>query len=186
MGLPGVKVYRAFEELDALTDSECGSVINRAEINHPTLLLRVPWVCMIAAGVVWPLAWVAAEWLLPLNKYIPLLPSTLGGRVVLLVVSTVVVAALVLLVAQDACLYVGLRRELRRCHCPKCRQPLVGLPIKSTGDDNDPAKRYVRCPECGRRHNLLDMGLTPRDLIPYEQRVVAKDTAAFRAPRAQW
>lgn len=183
MRLPRAKVYRAFEELDSLTDSECDSLVNRAEINHHGLLVLTPLACMYLTVAVWPAVWVTAALLLPLSTYIPLLPATLGGQVVLLIVTTVMAAALVYLVVRDACLYLGLRRELRRCHCPRCDQPLVGLPIKSSGDDNDPGKRFVRCPECGRKHNLLDLGITPRDLIPYEQRTVAPDTGAFRTPR---
>jgi hypothetical protein len=53
----------------------------------------------------------------------------------------------------------------------------VGLPIRVVGDDGDPSKRYVRCPECGRTHNLLEHGITPRDLVPFEQRIARADLA---------
>ncbi len=180
MRLPRSRVYRAFKELDPLSNSECEGLVVRAEVNHPSLLVLTPLVVMYIALALWPVAWVVAALLLPLRKYVPLLPATLGAQIVLLVVTTAVAAALAYLLTRDACRYLGLRRELRRCHCPRCDQPLVGLPIKTTGDDGDPAKRFVRCPECGRRHNLLELGLTPRDLIPYEQRAVLPDTAEFR------
>lgn len=186
MRLPRFKVYRAFAELDSLTNTECESLVSRAEINHHGLLILTPQVVMYLALALWPVAWVVAAVFLPLEKYIPLLPASAGARVALLIVSTVPAGAFAFLLTRDACLYAGLRRELRRCHCPRCDQPLVGLPIKTTGDDNDPGKRYVRCPECGRKHNLLDLGLTPRDLIPYEQRTVSPDTAAFRAPATRF
>ncbi|MFO0831375.1 MAG: hypothetical protein U0637_05970 [Phycisphaerales bacterium] len=184
MRLPRFRVYRAFRELDALSNGECESLVNRAEINHHGLLVLTPLVVMYLVLALWPAAWVVAAAFTSVRTYIPLLPSTMGGLVVLLIVSTVPAAGFAYLITRDVCLYAGLRRELRRCHCPRCDQPLVGLPIHTVGDDNDPGKRSVRCPECGRTHKLLDLGITPRDLVPFEQRAVTSDMGAFRGRRS--
>ncbi len=61
-----------------------------------------------------------------------------------------------------------LRREMTGPVCPKCRSSLIGLRIETRGVEPDPAQNRVRCPECGRIWRMLDIGLTPRDLMPRE------------------
>ncbi len=181
MRIPRFKVYRAFSELDPLSDQACESLVRKAEINHTPLVFTVPRVAVVVMLLAWPGAWVAAALTLPIGTWLPL-PTGVNERIGLLAVTTVFVAAVGFLIVRDIALMVALRRELHRAHCPKCDQPLVGLPIRAAGDDNDPAKRFVRCPECGKRHMLLDLGLTPLDLIPYEQRGIAENLGAKRVP----
>lgn len=61
-----------------------------------------------------------------------------------------------------------LRREMTGPVCPKCKSSLIGLRIETRGVEPDPAQNRVRCPECGRIWRMLDIGLTPRDLMPRE------------------
>lgn len=61
-----------------------------------------------------------------------------------------------------------LRREMSGPVCPKCKSSLIGLRVETRGVEPDPAQNRVRCPECGRNWKMLDIGVTPRDLMPRE------------------
>lgn len=61
-----------------------------------------------------------------------------------------------------------LRREMNGPVCPKCKSSLIGLRVETRGTEPDPAQNRVRCPECGRNWRMLDIGLTPRDLMPQD------------------
>ena len=182
MRIPRFRVYRAFEELDHLDNYSCEGLVRKAEINHTGLVVTVPRFAAACSLLIWPAGWITAAALTGPWAWL----AVVGGPVThsaLLIVSDAAAACVVFLLARDACLYFGLRRELRRTCCPRCSQPLVGLPIRAAGDDNDPAKRFVICTECGKRHMLLELGLTPLDLTPYEVRGVAPNPAARRPMR---
>ena len=117
--------------------------------------------------------------LLPIGQWVPI-PSSTEWQLVLLVATTVLVAGVARLIARDAALWWGIRREVRRSNCPKCGQSLTGLPIRTRGLNYDPANQFVRCTECGREFCLLDIGVTPRDLVPFEQRGVDARVATLK------
>jgi len=117
----------------------------------------------------WPAGWCAAYAWLPLRGAVPL-PITIEWLLVTLVVSTVLATGLTYLLFRDLALWIGIRREIHRSNCPKCGQSLTGLRIRSVGLGYDPANRFVRCTECGTEFCMLDIGVTPRDLVPFEQR----------------
>lgn len=179
MRVPFSKPWRAFPEFDGVPDADCERYVRDAMINHPRLTVSVPVLVGLLLFLVWPTAWVLAVWLLPVRSVIPL-PTSMGGIVIALVVSTVLVAGLGLLLTRDLGVYIGLKREMGRAKCPKCAQSLLGVPVQSIGSEPDPAKQFVRCPECGKKYCMLDIGLTPRDLIPFEQRVVDANVGATR------
>lgn len=177
MRIPLSKPWRAFEEFDGLSDEECRKHMQQVLLRHPALVGTYPVTAAVAAIVIWIGVWAGfgrTRWLAPF------VPPTLGMQVVVLIVTTVAVGALAYFFARDHGLYLGLRRELHVARCPKCRQSLLGLPIQTVGVDPDPGKQFVRCPECGRKHALLELGLSPRDLVPFEHRVVDPRFAAKR------
>lgn len=74
----------------------------------------------------------------------------------------------------------ALLTSIRRCRCPKCSYPLMGIPIWHNGLGAPvPGTATIRCPECGFQGNLLEMGLTPNELIPYQERTVPSNVGEF-------
>jgi hypothetical protein len=181
--VPRAKVYRAFSQLDEIDDATCERLVGAARINHAMLVDIIPRAAAWMVGALWPVGWIVSHTLSLLPAWIPV-PKTALGATLAITTTTALFAGATFLISRDVCLWLGVRRELRRVNCRRCGQPLVGLPIRAAGDDNDPGKRFVRCAECGKLHNLLEAGLTPRDLIPYEQRGVGEvgEFARSQAP----
>jgi len=179
MRLPFTKVYRAFAEFDSLSDEECERYVRHVRAQQRWQYQVLPVLTAIVLVLVWPVAWTQLSRQFTLSDWIPL-PNSQDARVVLLGVTTVLVPALAGLVLRDLALWWGVRDEVNRARCPKCHQSLLGVPVQEIGLGGDPAKRFIRCPECGRKYMLLDIGITPRDLIPFEQRAVAPDFAKKR------
>lgn len=179
MRLPLFRPYRMFPQFDHLSDSECEKYVRDAYINTPGLTAKVPIIAAVLATALWYIGWPIAFVTLPLASYVPMPPSA-EWRLVAYIVLGVAFVSLTYFLTRDLGVYFGIRRELRRSNCRKCGQSLQGLPIHSAGADPDPAKQFVRCTECGRRWVLLDLGLSPRDLIPFEQRVVDSRVATRR------
>jgi len=181
MRIPGLKVWRAFSELDHLTDSECISVCRRVIVQMPTWRGRLPWVL----GVV-PMIIVAILSAILMRKAGVL--TTNLEQVHLWVLAVVIMVmglayALGVLLARDFNLYLLIRRDLRRARCKKCGQSLIGLKvIESAINPNTPGDARVRCPECGRLWVLLEIGLSPRDLIPYEERMADERVGMLKRP----
>jgi len=166
------KVYRAFPELDHLTDAECGRYVRDAWLNTPVWVCRLPRLSGLAAGVAWATAWITLDALTTIDRWVPL-PRMPEMRLALLIATTGLFGIAAARVIRTLLLWRGIRREVRRSCCPKCGQSLTGLPIQTRGVNNDPADQFIRCPECGRTFCLLDIGLTPRDLVPFEQRAAS-------------
>ncbi|MDX2132931.1 MAG: hypothetical protein SFY69_12845 [Planctomycetota bacterium] len=190
MRLPTLKPYRMFEQFDGLSDAECARMMMDARINWPWLTVRWPMVIGLAFVVGWPtliglLSWPGTAAYAPgLMKWVPL-PRTAEWMIVFLVVTGVGGAGLAWALSRDAGMWLALKRTLERSSCRKCGQSLTGVPVQTIGAEPDPAKQFVRCPECGKKWVLLDIGLTPRDLVPFEQRGVPTDFARKR-PREAW
>lgn len=179
MRVPSRKIWRAFEEFDHLTDEECRKHVGDAWANATSLQSWIPIMVAAAATLLWPAALIGASLYPGTTRWVPVLPS-MASTVIVLAASSGLVGGLTLLITRDIVLYYLLRRELRRADCPKCGQSLRGLRIQSVGSIPDPAKNFVRCTECGRTHNLLELGIAPRDLVPLEQRYVPENLAARR------
>lgn len=184
MRLPFSKPYRAFPEFDAMSDEECSAFVRRAFVHRPWLTLRLPIVLGVLLLILWPtLVLVLLEHVPSVRNYIPM-PRSTEGVLIWVVVTTVLLAVGLPLLVRDLGVYLGLSDEVHRARCRKCKQSLVGVPVQSIGAEPDPAKQFIRCPECGKRFVLMEIGLTPRDLVPFEQRGVPADFAKKRPPSA--
>lgn len=192
MRIPLFKVYRAFPELDYLPDGECERVVRLVRTKRSGLVAGMPWLLTALGVAAWPGGWALAVGLLGEARVARVVPIPADGdaRLILLAVTTIVFAALAHFVARDLALWFALRAEVDGARCPKCAQSLLGVRIQYVGVDvSTPGRSFVRCPECGRNHNLLEIGLTPRDLIPYELRELRPDVGKVRYPgfsRASW
>jgi hypothetical protein len=186
MYIPFRKIYRAFDELKHLSDEECEVHLRRARL-RPTRLAEVPWIVGFAAALVVPglVAWfIESRSGLASLELDDLLSSATAF------VGVPAAAALSGLIAglftRDMVLIHLLRREVHKARCPKCGQSLMGLPIQSRAlGPPEPGDAVVRCTECGRKWVLFDIGLTPRDLIPWEMRGVPADYGKVRS-RVGW
>ncbi len=168
-----------------MSDAECRMYVDRAFIHRPWLTSRVPLVLGLAMLVAWPLLVLGVMEFVPgVHDVVPL-PRSADGKAIFLVITTVLVAVAVPLLVRDLGIYLGLKDEVHRARCRKCRQSLLGVPIQTIGADPDPAKQFIRCPECGRKFVLMELGLTPRDLVPFEQRGVPSDFGKKR-PDSTW
>lgn len=184
MRLPFSKPYRAFPEFDSMSDEECRQYVHRAFIHRPWLTTRLPLLLGALTLVAWPIfVLLMMEFVPEVYSYVPL-PTSADGKAIFLVITTVVMAVAVPLLVRDLGVYLGLKDEVNRARCRKCKQSLLGVPLQSIGAEPDPAKQFIRCPECGRKFVLMELGLTPRDLVPFEQRGVPPDFAKKRSSAA--
>lgn len=173
MYVPFRKIYRAFGELKNLSDEECEKHLRRVRLKHTKWHFVPP-----AAGVAGAGAALVALWLMA--RFGLLDGFGLDPRVSLVVVYVLAVTVLAGLTAglvtRDLVLLHLLRGEIHKARCPKCGQSLLGLPITFRGlGPPEPGDGKVRCPECGRQWVLLDIGLRPTDLVPWEMRGVPAD-----------
>ncbi len=181
MRIPGIRVWRAFSELDHLSDSECISICRRVVVEMPTWRGRLPWVVGIVpligsamlCGVLMHKAGL-------LTKNFDQIPFWVLGTVVVVVGLSY---AFGVLLARDINLYLLIRNDLHRVRCRKCQQSLIGLKVIETAlHPGTPGDARVRCPECGRMWTLLELGLSPRDLIPYEERAPDQKVGTLKRP----
>lgn len=180
MRFPLFKPWRAFKDLDDLSDSECEAVVRDALLTSGAHAETAPWLLGGITVVVWPVGILVAMQYVTLSRYVPI-PANATLASIELLVTTMLAGACAAFLSRDVLLYLSIRRYLARASCPMCGQPLHGLPIQSLGSEPNPANQFVRCAECGKRHNLLEIGLTPRDLVPLEQRRVDPNFGAMRA-----
>lgn len=182
MRLPLTKVYRAFPEFDGVGTEQCERLVRRVRANGHWLLLLTP-IGAIVAAVAWIaglLALVGAFERQPAGRFLAD-PSTV---LVVGIVGATLFGAVGFLLVRDYALLLAMRREIQQIRCRKCKQSMLGLPIHTnTIGKPTPGDAWVRCPECGSKWNLLAIGLTPRDLIPYEQREVDERVAQ---PGGDW
>lgn len=189
MRIPLTKAYRAFEEFDRLPDEECERYMRGVAADGPWQVSLLPTIGLAMAIVGWPLA-VYFGW-----SWVPRgireladfrLESGILFGSIMGVVSWVFVSAAVYWLLRDWGLWYALREQIARVRCPKCKYSLLGIPITHRNLGLPvPGDAWIRCPECGKRQNLLEVGITPRDLIPMEERVVAPDIGAFKASGAR-
>jgi len=178
MRVPFSKPYRALPEFEGVSREQCERALARAKSSTRSR----PWRSaaavvlgtlgtLVGVEMLWAMSGVAG-WSLgrALNEPWALVLGAAGGLLAWALV-------------RDREIASAMSRELARLRCRRCKQSLLGLPVHSRNiGAPDPADAWTRCPECGRVHKLLDLGLTPRDLIPFEQRDVPEDFARIRAP----
>jgi hypothetical protein len=181
MRLPRAKPWRAFEAFDHIPEEECLRLVRQMIANLPRWVGLLPWLAGALAFIGVPVALVVLAQLPSTTGWIPSLGSTQADGIALVILG-VLSTALAALATRDVIILVGLRRMLRKASCPKCGYSLVGVKLTTRGVDPDPAKTEVKCPECGRRWVLLDIGLTPRDLISWEERAAIEHAGTLRRP----
>jgi len=178
MRLITTKVYRAFPPLDGVSDDECMTYVRRVCANYTSLQAVTPLVVGALLLIAIPAGWLTLEYF-GWEKYWPLITS-FEARLVLMVLFSVAFAAICGLLVRDLVLYFALRGELNRASCRKCGHCLLGLPTTLIGLEPDPANTFVRCPECGKKYCMLDLGLSARDLTPFEHRIAAPDIGKIK------
>jgi hypothetical protein len=174
MWIPFRSLEHAFD--DPLTPEDCRRYVGYVRTTRGAQLTLVP---VIAATI---LAAGGFVLLMLCRRYgwfpVPFMHSAWAG--VCWACMAVGAFALVWLLLRDFLLWWGVRAEFHRARCPKCRHSLQGLRVEEIGTGLDPTKRFVRCVECGRKYRLMDLGLTPMDLVPFEQRGVPQDFGKVR------
>ena len=175
MRIPGVKIWRAFEELDHMSDDECLSLIIRAYVQVS------PWHFRLRGLLVMLLAIAATSGIGFAIRDMFKHDSMVAIAVVILISSLILSIGVSHLLTRDLQLYYLIRRDLNRARCPKCKQSLIGLPVLQTAlHPGTPGDARVRCTECGREWILMEIGLTVRDLIPFEERMLDNRIGTLR------
>lgn len=184
MRVPGIKVWRAFAELDHLTDGECISLCRRVIVEMEPWRGRVPWLAGMCTML---LVSIAVGVLLHRANALTIDLEKIAPWALALIISVLAIAfSIGFIAARDLNLYLLIRRDIRRVRCRKCEQSLVGLKVVETAlHPGTPGDARVRCPECGKLWTLLELGLTPRDLIPYEERFPDQRVGKLKRPASQ-
>jgi hypothetical protein len=159
------RIYRAFPELDQLSDYQCEQLMRRMQLT----VWRSLVVGAAAVGVFFCSCCgtgFVLQFVEPLGWRPPGLSASgaLGEAIRVAYPALLTATSLVLaLLARDVTLGFFLRRStqtfLRRTTCPGCKYQLIGQTVDEAGG--------LRCPECGRPTTLTELGLdTPEDLVP--------------------
>lgn len=170
------KPWRAHPELDGLSDTECREMVERRWRRDPPPLRTID-ATAAGVGLVWiPALFFAVVRFTPLTKDPNLDTDAVHAIVGAIALTTGIALGTGLRWSLNNFL---VRRTLRRivagAVCPKCKQPLRGLPIIDDAHRPDDRSRMrVRCPECGKIVRLLKYGYGPEDLAPWEERVLPK------------
>lgn len=150
--LPLHKVYRAFPELDGLTDAQCEAYVRGAERAEPWRRVLGLAACIFitvgaAALLLWPAQWLGDQFLGVLS------PMTSGAARALVIALLVAAGPLLLALSfRDRWLRIAITRQIRRDRCPRCDYSLVGL---------EALAGVLVCPECGRAWRSGPGGLEP-------------------------
>ncbi len=177
--------WRAYRELDGLSDTECRGLIERRWLRSPPPV-GVAWSVAIPVGLVsalvGPVSIDYACTLLLGEGWRGRVPGPLGftGAEALLAFSSVGGGLLGGWATMQLAWSIWARRAIRRivlgATCPRCGHSLVGLPIFDDAmRPDDRSRMRVRCPECGKRVRLLKHGYGPQDLAPSHERFLPKD-----------
>jgi len=176
---PFANPWKGEPEFEGIPESLCRGALQQAVESRPHLATMGSLLGFVLGGCASiPLSWFSWRWWSSLpddfqEKY------TLAFASVALLVGLGVVRAGVA-IGTDLGKARALRAWLGRCRCPKCRYQLMGIPIRHNGlGVPQPGTAVIRCPECGFRGNLLELGLTPNELIPFRERVVPSNIGEF-------
>jgi hypothetical protein len=184
MRLPRIKVWRAFSEFDGMSDEQCWHALNQMAFTVGKWPIALKWLggavgigIFAAANVFGGLDEFPRRWL----------PNDPGASDVMEaawgILGGLVFGIVGVLLARDWVYYLLLRAAMKRRCCRKCGQSLMGVRIIDTSLYGEPGKAKVRCPECGTLFVLLDIGLSPRDLIPFEGSRSLSDVGRLRGTR---
>lgn len=170
------KPWRAYEELDGLSDTECREMIERRWRREVPPLRTISAVSLLSGLIVAPGMMFTVIASTSLTKDPNLDPATVYTVLTLISVGAGVATTVLLRwVLLGAVVRRTLRRIVAGAVCPRCGHALRGLPIIDDATrPNDRSRMRVRCPECGKLVRLLKHGYGPEDLAPWEERVLPK------------
>lgn len=161
MRIPTSKLYRAFKELDHLTDEQCGRLIQRIRTQKFNTLktgcvsILAVVVSIVVVSLVFALFMELAQtWVEGSRTLQTILPMVV-------LVGIIGFPAFAGLMTRDAFLRrnlsIALHDYIERVRCLKCQYILIGLPAESG---------CVTCAECGHAMTLESLGATEQDLLP--------------------
>lgn len=163
------RIYRAFPELDHLSDFQCRQLMRRINLSVWRLLIVLAAAlvvlicsCFVSSIVLEIVGMLVDDLVDPLwdDRTFGWVPMVAIGATITV---SVFIPLLLALLARDYMLGVylkrGMRVYLRHTTCPGCRYQLIGQQVDARG--------CLRCPECGRQTTLTELGLDdPADLLP--------------------
>jgi hypothetical protein len=164
------EVFRAFPELDRFSDERCRALLSLVyRSNRYNNLVGVA----VLGGIILGLAFSISAGVLLQDQGLERVAEAMEDEqsldwlgLIQLGVFTVILAAPPLLLAflgRDIAMRFALKRAVRGhlsgTVCPECRYQLIGQRVSASGS--------LRCPECGRRTTIAELGLAgPEDLLP--------------------
>ncbi len=165
----GVRIFasspwRAIPELDGLGNDDGARMLRRAYMRAAVIWKILPPMVLVLSGFG---ALTAISWASRRFGNVEIFHDPVYVSALYICIPTGVMSLAYVLVRRTIEVAL-LRREMTGPVCPKCKSSLIGLRIETRGAEPDPAQNRVRCPECGRIWRMLDIGLTPRDLMPRE------------------
>ncbi|MCP3919432.1 MAG: hypothetical protein GY711_28170 [bacterium] len=150
MRIPTSKIYRAFCELDHLSDEQCERLLVRIRTDELPQTFRL-LVCVAVGSV---------TLILSLSLFMALVRDDGSLSDLLLLIAIPAVPAILTLFTRDLLLRRALRKAISlridRVRCPRCRYLLIG---------QRPVDGRVTCPECGDETSLETLGVTADDLV---------------------
>lgn len=150
-----LKFYRAYPELDGYSDEECQRMVWQAIARREDAIWIIP---LAGAVVAFLIAGSMAGTLLSVLGSIAVsggfsaMASSLGSVVVI----SLIPAVIAWVFTRRTLIIRSIRNNMNRAKCPYCWFSLVGLTAR---------EGEVRCPECGETSSLIELRLTPDDLI---------------------
>lgn len=165
MRLPISRVYRAFPELDRFPDHVCERYVAQARYKAWRSKIAVALLAMLSVPVMFLVTLFLLMQVGELFHKNAIRSSTSIWPVLIVLVLSTAAAILTPLCIRDRWLIWAVRKQIGGTGCPRCGYQLIGLTI-----DNG----RVRCPECGFTESLVNLNLTPADLLaPGESAVPA-------------
>lgn len=160
MLLPGSTAHYRTPEFDDLDDLELEHLVFQAKMRREDAIWILPLLAVIAAWIVVLTPVASALWLFlsAASGATGFDPWSFAGASAIAFVSALAFSlSIVVWIAVRRLLILRSMRRIRgKASCPYCAFDLRGLPVADY--------RLVRCPECGELLNLIDLGLTKRDL----------------------
>ncbi|MCW5776098.1 MAG: hypothetical protein KIS87_06645 [Phycisphaeraceae bacterium] len=157
MRIPLHQTYRAFRELDGFSDEQCEQWVRRVKaqfaIRHLVIATVVAGVTFSVAGAIGVGSQIPLEML---DVFEAGSSPEFAYHIFSLLIFPPGAAGLSWLIVRDRLLIRAIRNRVLLVRCPRCRYSLLGL----RHEDG-----FVLCPECGTRHELAALGLSPADLI---------------------
>lgn len=157
MRIPLYKTYRAFSELDDLTDAQCELLMRRVQLQRG---VTFAWT-LLAVVLFFSLSFIIFHLLQEID-----IPVHIMNRHATWVFAGGFVAVVgaplgVIVCVRDVVLRIRLKRaiqyEVDRVRCLSCRYILIGQ-VAYDG--------RLDCPECGSTFSLKQLGITEGDLLP--------------------